>query len=389
LSRASSQQEGSIDPTSQRPLFYVVDWLPPDFGAVGQYALLFAREIVASGRSVVVVGLTSGDRRSSKQWLGEACLETIWIPVRRYNKTGLVRRLLWSLGANLKLVAEVIRDPRSRGAEVLFTGSPPFMLFFAMAVKWLRGAKLTYRITDFYPEVLIAALGRRPWPLLLFEKLTWRFRRKVDLFQVLGEDQRRLLIDGGIEPARLRLKRDVPPIVVTGSEKPLPKPPELRSSRVLLYSGNYGVAHEVDTVVEGLLKHCRSGGEFGLWLNASGSALGSIIPRLREAGVPVAHTQPGPLEQLPNLLAAADVHLVTLRSGFSGLVLPSKIYGCLSSRRPILFVGPKTSDVHLLCSQSGGVYAQVEPGDVAGFELALSELSNKINGRVRMKSEFN
>lgn len=389
LSTAGPRRRDTICAGAQRPLYYVVDWLPPDFGAVGQYALLFAREIAASGRSVTVVGLTSGPRRNQMERLGTAELEIRRIPAKPYNKTGLVRRLLWSLGANLKLVAEVIRDPHSRNAEVLFTGSPPFMLFFALTVKWLRGAKLIYRITDFYPEVLIAALGRRPWPLVLFEKLTWWFRRKVDSFQALGEDQRRLLVAGGIEPARIQLKRDVPPVLVTGNERPLSKPFELRSCRVLLYSGNYGVAHEVDTVVNGLLKHRQAGGEFGLWLNASGAAPGGIIHQLQKADVPVVHTQPGPLDQLPKLLAAADVHLITLRSEFSGLVLPSKIYACLSSRRPILFVGPKTSDVHFLCSQSGEAYEQVEPGDVFGFELALDRLSNQLNGNVRLRGQLN
>jgi hypothetical protein len=28
----------------QQRLVYICDWLPPDFGAVGQYAMLFARE---------------------------------------------------------------------------------------------------------------------------------------------------------------------------------------------------------------------------------------------------------------------------------------------------------------------------------------------------------
>ena len=42
------------------PLFYVVDWLPPDFGAVGQYGLIFARELAESGRRVYLLGLTTG-----------------------------------------------------------------------------------------------------------------------------------------------------------------------------------------------------------------------------------------------------------------------------------------------------------------------------------------
>jgi hypothetical protein len=157
---------------------------------------------------------------------------------------------------------------------------------------------------------------------------------------------------------------------------PAQRPSELTSPKVLLYSGNYGVAHEIDTVVEGLTRHHNAGGSFGLWLNASGSGVKPVITRLREAGVPFAHTEPGSLEQLPAILAAADVNLITLRTDFSGLVLPSKIYACLSSRRPILFVGPKSSDVHLLCTEARHPgYEQVEPGDVDGFARALARLA--------------
>jgi hypothetical protein len=40
---------------------YTCDWLPPDFGAVGQYAMLEAREW-ASGFAVTLIGLTSEAR---------------------------------------------------------------------------------------------------------------------------------------------------------------------------------------------------------------------------------------------------------------------------------------------------------------------------------------
>ncbi len=360
----------------QRRLFYVVDWLPPDFGAVGQYALLFGREIAKTGRKISLIGLTSGVRQIRHENFDTGVLEIKLVPAERYNKSGLISRLVWTVRTNLRLIWEVVRDPRSQGAQILFTGSPPFMLFFAVFAKWLRRNWLIYRITDFYPEVLIAALGKRPLPLVFFEKLTWFFRRRVDAFQVLGEDQRRLLLAGGISPERITLKRDIPPITITGSEVPAQRPSVLGSRKVLLYSGNYGVAHEIDTVVEGFIRHHNGGGLFGLWLNASGSALKSVIGRLQAAGIPFAHTEPGPLEQLPALLAAADVHLITLRTSFAGLVLPSKIYACLSSGRPILFVGPKSSDVHLLCTEAKHPgYQQVDPGDVDGFARALARLA--------------
>jgi hypothetical protein len=251
------------------------------------------------------------------------------------------------------------------------------MLFFAMAMKLLRGVRLIYRITDFYPEVLFAAWGRRTMLLYLFERITWLCRRRVDEFQVLGEDQRMLLLAGGVRPGRIILKRDVSPVSITGREQPAPRPAELRDRLVLLYSGNLGVVHEIETVAKGLALHHRRGtGIFGLWLNASGSAVGPLATDLLALGVPIAVSAPVPLERLPEVFAAADAHLVTLRSNFAGYVLPSKIYACIASRRPIIYVGPRSSDVHLLCARESSIrYEQVEVGDVEGFACALERLS--------------
>jgi Glycosyl transferase 4-like domain len=365
-------------------LFYVVDWLPPDFGPTGQYALVFARELAAGGRQVHVVGLTSGPPGTVREtFAGGGLLDVTRVAGGTYDKTRYISRLLWLARMNIRLMRQVIRDPRSRRGEILFTGSPPFMLFFAFNIKWLRRARLIYRITDFYPEVLIAELGRRPLPLAVLERVTWMVRRRIDEFQALGEDQRRLLIAGGVRPERITLKRDISPIPITGREEPMAAPPELSGRRVLLYSGNYGVAHDVDTVVEGLILHHRLGpGRFALWLNASGVNVDRIEARLRAANVPVAYSKPVTLDQLPAMLAAADVHLITLRSRFSGIVLPSKAYACIASRRPIIFVGPESSDVHLLCMNAPGIlYDRIEPGDSSNFASSLERLSEILGPR--------
>jgi hypothetical protein len=368
-----------LDRSARSTLFYVVDWLPPEFGAVGQYGLIFARQIAAAGQDVCLLGLTSGNRMVVREFsTSGGSLEVRRLHRRRYDKTGMISRLLWSLVTDLRLCWEVIRDPQSRGAELIFTGSPPFMLFSVFLVKLFRGASLTYRITDFYPEVLIAALGRRAPGLRLVQQLTWFLRRRVDRFEVLGEDQRRLLIAGGIEPQRITVKRDISPISFSGVASVASIPKELSGFKILLYSGNYGVAHETETIISGLIQHhTRGRARFGLWLNASGSNVKRVKERLEAAGVPVAHTEPVSLDRLPDVLRAADAHLITLRPQFSGLVLPSKLYACVESRKPTIFVGPKSSDVHLVCSQANDLdYDHVEPGDVDRFAQALDMLDD-------------
>jgi hypothetical protein len=117
-------------------------------------------------------------------------------------------------------------------------------------------------------------------------------------------------------------------------------------------------------VVGGLIKHHSEGiGIFGLWLNAIGRGADLVERQLHKAGVPVVRSKPSPLEELPRLLVTADAHLISLRPEFSGIVLPSKVYGCIASRKPILFVGPTISDVHVLCRDAGlPIYEHVEGG---------------------------
>ena len=189
----------------------------------------------------------------------------------------------------------------------------------------------------------------------------------------------------GIPAERITLKRDPSPVVIGAATRPLPRPPELAGRVVLLYSGNWGVAHEVDTFVEGYRRHHREGsGRVGLWLNAVGAGGAEVERRLRAEGLPLARTEPVPLEQLASLLVTPDAHLVTLKDAFVGYVLPSKVYGCVASRRPLLFIGDETSDVHRVASEGlpGWAYRRVAVGDIEGVARALEAIADLADRRV-------
>ena len=59
-------------------LVYICDWLPPDFGAVGQYAVLFARQWANDGWAVTLVGLTSSNsKREPQEPAGKGTIEVV------------------------------------------------------------------------------------------------------------------------------------------------------------------------------------------------------------------------------------------------------------------------------------------------------------------------
>src|SRR5215472_1519300 len=92
-------------------LFYIVDWLPPDFGAVGQYGAIYARELAVAGRDVRLIGLTTGDHSTTRELLANGkVFETTQIHSANYIKSGFIARLLWTFRTNMRIVYEVARD---------------------------------------------------------------------------------------------------------------------------------------------------------------------------------------------------------------------------------------------------------------------------------------
>src|SRR5262249_5808140 len=78
----------------------------------------------------------------------------------------------------------------------------------------------------------------------------------------------------------------------------------------------------------------------------------AIENALSADGLPYIKGAPVSREKLASLLVTPDAHLITLSDPFVGFVLPSKVYGCIESGRPVLFIGSEKSDVQLLCRQS-------------------------------------
>ena len=228
------------------------------------------------------------------------------------------------------------------------------MLHFIAPLNILLRRHLTYRITDFYPECLIVERGRCGLALRLLLHVTYFWRRQVDHFEVLGADQAQRLLESGVAKERIQLKRNFSPVAFSPAVTRGPIPRELTSEAgIILYSGNWGVPHDESTFVDAYSAY-RKESNHGLilWLNATGAKADRVEQQLRSRHLPVHRSKLVPLEQLPGLLLAADVHLITLRDQFVGYVVPSKIHACIDSGKRIVFVGSETSDVHLLASHA-------------------------------------
>jgi hypothetical protein len=73
------------------------------------------------------------------------------------------------------------------------------------------------------------------------------------------------------------------------------------------------------------------------------------------------------------VLSAADAHVITVKRGLEGVVVPSKLYGILVAGKPVVALASAETDVATLGARQGFAVS-CEPGDVAGVVAAVRAL---------------
>ncbi|MFM8656519.1 MAG: hypothetical protein ACKOD5_05230 [Chthoniobacterales bacterium] len=118
--------------------------------------------------------------------------------------------------------------------------------------------------------------------------------------------------------------------------------------------------------------------ESGSGFGANSGSLKLTDLKLKTAGAVVHVSGYASEEETPRLLASARVHLITMSPGWEGIVVPSKLYGCIRTGRPVLFIGPENADTarEIRANDWGKVLPPGASGeDVAAAILHLAEKS--------------
>jgi len=114
-----------------------------------------------------------------------------------------------------------------------------------------------------------------------------------------------------------------------------------------------GAKATLDTSSENAAKELQNAKRLAFLFIGDGAQRRPIEERVREWGLRHVIMQPyQPMALLAQSLSAPDVHLVTLRAGMEGLVLPSKVYGIAASGRPVLFIGDAGGEIAWVIEQA-------------------------------------
>jgi colanic acid biosynthesis glycosyl transferase WcaI len=351
-------------------------YFPPDTSATAKMAFSMVEPLSHRHEVTVLCGRPSYDPAERRPWrfsqseaLGR--LAIIRVGSTDYPRYQMKRRVLNYLSYVALAIPRALFVPCD---VVLAMTDPPFQGIIGAFVAMLKRKPYVYNIRDLYPDMALGGALVEPGLLArIWEALhRWALRR-ADCVIVLGDDMRARIIAKGVRAARVAVVRD-------GAELPAGESPvddevvrKIRgdASFVLVHAGNLGFYGAWNTLISAA-KELEHDGVRLVFVGEG--AQRQQIERAAQGISNIVFLPFFPSNKIPSVLAAADMHVITVKRGLEGVVVPSKMYGILAAGKPILAVAPAETDAVTLGARQG--FAQsCDPDRPAEMVAAARELA--------------
>ncbi len=337
----------SVVTTPPKRLLFVNQYYWPDHASTAQHLTDLAEHLAARGHEVHVVcsqgAYKPGTPRPPKREEHNG-VQIHRVPATSLGRKSTLHRMIDYLSFYARAFLLAIFLPRFDVVTTLTT--PPIIGLVGTILRRLKGSRHVYWSMDLHPDASMA-LGRMSPANSVVQWLSWisdAVYRQADKVVVLGAYMADRI-------ASKRVRRDRLAIIPVWSRRdeiyPLPREGhELRAALgladrfVLMYSGNLGLAHSFTEVIEAA-RRLRDRPDIVFLFVGGGPRLIEVKAAKESEGLEnIRMMDYFPREQLHASLSVADVHLITMRSEMTGIVVPGKLYGAMASGRPTLFVGP-------------------------------------------------
>jgi colanic acid biosynthesis glycosyl transferase WcaI len=361
----------------------------PDHSATSQMLSDVAFHVAARGCAVHVI--TSRQRYDdpvaalpATESVRGVAVHRIW--TTRFGRSHLAGRAIDYLTFYLS-AATRLAGLACAGDLVVAKTDPPLISVPAALVARLRGARLINWLQDVFPETaerLGVRFAKGPVGALVRGLRTFSLRAaRVNV--VIGERMRAVV--EGFAPGTTEVIHNWADGVairpVRSDSNRLRETWGLRGKFVVGYSGNMGLAHEFETVLNACAL-LRSEPDIVFLFVGAGSRRAWMEREAKVRGLANIVFRPyQPRAALAESLSAADVHLISLRPALEGLIVPSKFYGIAAAGRPVIFVGERDGEIaRLIAAHHCGTCVPV--GDAEALAAAIVLLRNDPARRLAM-----
>jgi colanic acid biosynthesis glycosyl transferase WcaI len=282
--------------------------------------------------------------------------------------------------------------------DVIVSFSPPLPLgLSAWLLSCLWRVPWVLQLEDLYPDAAIAAGVMNNSKVISFflwmENLLYQKSHQIS---VITEGFRQTLLAKNVPDSKI----EVIPVWADPDEvRPLPRNDNFRHVHdltdkfVVMYAGNIGLTSSIEDVLHAA-EMLRERTDIQFVIIGEGTKKQALETNVRDKQLSNITILPyQPRENFSEMLAAADIHLVTLNAGAALSSMPHKVFSSMASARPILTVAPLHSELSAIVAEAecGWTVLPGEPTELAQIVSHLKCLEPAIlwrkgqNGRAYLE----
>jgi glycosyltransferase involved in cell wall biosynthesis len=275
-------------------------------------------------------------------------------------------------------------------ADTVVVSSPTF---FSIGSAWLlarlKRARLVIEVRDLWPAIFVelgVLTNRRV--IRLLERLELAAYAAADQVVVVSDGFRQNLIERGVPAAKVHTVRNGVALDRFGSGEPDSLARRTARARLgarpgdclVLYAGTHGISHALSRVADAAA--LLAGKPVHVAFVGDGSDKARLQRRVAELGLRNVTLAPAvPPDEVPGLLAAADICLVPLRDvPLFATFIPSKMFEYLAAGKPV--IGSVTGEPAQILREAGAVV--VPPEDSQALAGAITSLATDPGRRAAM-----
>ena len=364
-------------------LTIVSQYFPPDFAATGQFIEDLSRRLAERGlQNLVLTGQPGyafhAQQAERIQFLPNRCIRRT--STSRFWPERIRGRVVNSLLFCLRTLLRLLRQCR-RGDLLLFTTEPAYLPIVGWLCHLLTRAPYVVLVYDLYPDIAIS-LGvvaadhpvARLWRFL--QAGSFMAASEIVVLSTTMQDHLRKNYPDLLTPITV-----IPSWADPSAITPIPKQQNrfvqthgLGEGFTVLYSGNQGRCHDLDTLLEAarLLRHEST---IRVLIVGGGAQHRFLVEQVEAWRLQNVFFLPyQDVKDLPELLAAGDLAIVSLREAAEGQVAPSKLYGHLAAACPVAAICAPHSYLRTEIARAGcgGAFASGEAQSLADFIRSLA-----------------
>lgn len=284
--------------------------------------------------------------------------------------------------------------------DVLVSFSPPLPLGLSA---WLLGriwrVPWILQLEDLYPDAAVAAgVMNNKMSISFFLAMEKFLYQSSQHISVISESFRKSLIEKNVPASKITL---IPVWADPDAVRPLPRENVFRQRYglngkfVLMYAGNIGLTSCLEDVLCAA-EILRERTEIQLVIVGEGAKKESLESEAHDKVLGNILFLPyQPRDVYSEMLAAADISLVTLNARAAVSSLPSKVFNLMASARPILAVAPHASELASIVrdAQCGWVVPPESPKELAAVIVWAKQHNDELiqkgqNGRAYLEEHY-